>query len=335
MTTRQGAGGGGRLSGQGEGGQGSGEGRSHSHSHSHSHGAGSSRTRLAIAFGLTAVVVLAQVIGALITGSLALLVDSVHSITDSAGLLLALTAAVLMERPPNDRRTWGLARVEVLAAGAQATILLGVGIFALVEGVRRLTSEAPPEIPGGLVLIFGAVGLAANLIALAVLAGGRGANLNMRAAFLEVLNDALGSVAVIISAIVIMTTGWHRADAIAGILIALLIMPRAVVILHEAGSVLLESAPPGLDLADVRAHILELDHVLEVHDLHASRIGTGTPVLTAHVVVEEECFRDDHVPQLLDALQQCVAEHFDVSVEHSTFQLEPPGHTAHEVGHHP
>ena len=309
-------------------------GAGHHHGSGHQHGAGSSRRRLTIAFGITAAVVLAQVVGAVVTGSLALLVDSVHAVTDSAGLLLALTAAVLMDRPPDDRRTWGLMRLEVLAAAAQATILLGIGVFALVEGVRRLLSDAPPEVPGGLLLVFGIVGLVANVIALGVLAGGRDESLNLRAAFLEVLNDALGSVAVIVGAVVIMTTGWHRADAVAGILIALLILPRALVILGEAGDVLLESTPPGLDLADVRAHILELDHVVDVHDLHASRIGTGLPVLTAHVVVEEGCFGDGHVPQVLDALQQCVAEHFEVSVEHSTFQLEPPGHAEHEAAQH-
>lgn len=306
-------------------------GRAHDHGHDH---ASATRPRLAIAFALTLVVVLGQVVGAALTGSLALLVDAVHGITDSAGLLLALVAATLMHRPPNPRRTWGFARVEVLAAGAQATVLLGVGGFALAEGVRRLLAAAPPQIPGQWVLVFGAVGLVANLIALAVLAGGRRANLNLRAAFLEVVNDALGSVAVIVSAVLILTLGWHRADAVAGILIALLIMPRAVVILREAGSVLLEATPPGLDLDDVRAHLLELEHVVDVHDLHASRIGTGLPVLTAHVVVEERCWREGCTPQLLDALQQCVASHFEVSVQHSTFQIEPPGHAAHERGHH-
>ena len=113
------------------------------------------------------------------------------------------------------------------------------------------------------------------------------------------------------------------------------IVPRAISILREAGSVLLESVPPGLDLGEVREHILGVDHVLDIHDLHASRIGTGTPILTAHVVVEAECFRDGHAPQMLDALQTCVADHFDVSVEHSTFQLEPPTHTEHEHAHHP
>lgn len=309
----------------------------HQHGHAsggHADGTGSGRRRLAVAFVLTAVIVLAQLVGSIITGSLALLVDTVHALTDSAGLLLAFVAAVLMHRPPSTRRTWGFARVEVLAAGAQAAVLLAVGIFALVEGARRLLIESPPELPGGLVLVFGTIGLAANLVALAVLAGGRNQNLNLRAAFLEVLNDALGSVAVIVSAVLILTLGWHRADAVAGILIALLIMPRAFVILRESGNVLLEVVPPGLDLEDVRAHILDLDHVLDVHDLHASRIGTGLPVLTVHVVVEDRCFEDGHAPQMLDALQACVAEHFPVSVEHSTFQLEPLGHADHEPGHH-
>ncbi|WP_151526672.1 cation diffusion facilitator family transporter [Serinicoccus kebangsaanensis] len=303
--------------------------------HRHDHAAGASSTRLLLAFLVTAVILVAEVVGAIITGSLALLVDAGHMLTDAGGLLIALTAARLMARPPSERRTWGFARAEVLGAGAQATVLLGVGIYAIVEGVQRLLSSEPGEVTGGLLLVFGVVGLLGNIVAMLILAGGRDSNLNLRAAFLEVVADALGSVAVIVSAVLIQTQGWVKADAIAGLLIALLIIPRAVSILREAGSVLLESVPPGLDLAEVRDHILEVDHVVDVHDLHASRIGTGTPVLTAHVVVEEGCFRDGHAPQMLDALQACVADHFDVSVDHSTFQLEPPRHTEHEHSHHP
>ncbi|MFK5583026.1 cation diffusion facilitator family transporter [Serinicoccus sp. LYQ131] len=303
--------------------------------HSHDHTGGASVTRLLAAFAITATILVAEVVGALVTGSLALLVDAGHMLTDAGGLLMALAAARLMMRPPSARRTWGFARAEVLGAGAQATVLLGVGLFALVEGVRRLTGDAPPEVAGGLLLIFGVVGLLGNIAALLILAGGRDANLNLRAAFLEVAADALGSVAVIVSAVLITTLGWQRADAVVGILIALLIIPRAVAILQVAGSVLLEATPPGLDLSDVRSHIMGVEHVVDVHDLHASRIGTGMPVLTAHVVVEQGCFQDGHAPQMLDALQQCVAEHFDVSVEHSTFQLEPPSHSDHEHAHHP
>jgi len=167
-----------------------------------------------------------------------------------------------------------------------------------------------------------------------VLGAGRAANLNMRAAFLEVVNDALGSVAVIISAIVISLTGWTRIDAIAGMLIAALIVPRAITILKEAGGILLESTPRGLKLDDVRRHILQVPHVIGVHDLHASTIATGLPVLTAHVVVDESCFTQGHVSQKLRDLQTCVAEHFDVSVEHSTFQIEAPSHSALERHSH-
>jgi len=279
---------------------------------------------LAVAFGVTATILVAEVVGAWWTNSLALLVDAGHMLVDASGLLMALVAASLALRPPTPERTWGYRRAEVLAAGAQAAILLGVGLYAFVEGVRRLFD--PPEVAAGGLLVFGVVGLAGNLVSILVLSGGRGANLNLRAAFLEVVNDALGSAAVIVSAVVIALTGWTRIDALAGLLIAALIVPRAVTILREAGSILLETTPKGLDLAEVRRHILEVPHVLGVHDLHASTIATGLPVLSAHVVLEDSCFEDGHAAHLLRDLQGCVAEHFDVSVEHSTFQLEPASH---------
>ena len=299
----------------------------------HDHGvARANRTRLGIALAITSVVLVAEVVGALVTGSLALLVDAGHMLTDAGGLLMALLAASAMTRPPTERRTWGWARIEILAAGAQAAVLLAVGVYAFVEGVQRLL--APPALaPGGL-LALGILGLVANFASVLVLSAGRGHNLNMRAAFLEVVNDAFGSLAVIISALVIQFTGWTRVDALAGMVIAVLILPRAVAILRQAGSVLLETVPQGLDLGQVRAHLLGLPHVTDVHDLHASLIGTGLPVLTAHVVLEDRCFSDGHSHELLDQLQECVRQHFDVSVEHSTFQLEPTGHSGHENDTH-
>ena len=298
---------------------------SRDHAHGHGHTA-TPRRRLAIAFTITATILVAEVVGALWTGSLALLADAGHMLTDAGGLLMALVAASLALRPPTPSRTWGWRRAEVLAAGAQATVLLGVGLFALVEGARRLVE--PTEVASTGLLVFGVVGLVGNVASLLVLSGGRGANLNMRAAFLEVVNDALGSVAVIASAVVIATTGWTRADAIAGMLIAALIVPRAVTIIREAGSVLLESTPRGLDLEDVRRQLLAQPHVRGVHDLHASTIATGLPVLSAHVVLEEACFRDGHAGEMLADLQALVADRYDVSVEHSTFQLEPESHAA-------
>ena len=304
-----------------------------SDTHDHAHAKpGTNRTRLAIAFGITATILIAEVIGAWWTNSLALLVDAGHMLTDASGLLMALIAASLTLRPPTPERTWGYRRAEVLAAGAQSAILLAVGIYAFIEGARRLFD--PAEVTAGGLLVFGIVGLVGNIIAMLVLSTGRSANLNMRAAFLEVVNDALGSVAVIISAIVISLTGWTRIDAIAGMLIAALIVPRAITILKEAGGILLESTPRGLKLDDVRRHILQVPHVIGVHDLHASTIATGLPVLTAHVVVDESCFTQGHVSQKLRDLQTCVAEHFDVSVEHSTFQIEAPSHSALERHSH-
>ena len=206
-------------------------------------------------------------------------------LTDAGGLAIAFVAATLATRPPTAKRTWGWGRAEVLGATAQAAILLAVGIFVVIEAVRRFFE--PPEIVGGELVIFGIVGLLGNVASIVVLASGRTANLNMRAAFLEVLNDALGSVAVIVAALVIAFTGFQLADAIAAILIGLLIVPRAIMLLRDTTSVLLESTPPGLDLDSVREHILTVPHVQSVHDLHVSQIATGLPVLTAHVVVDE------------------------------------------------
>ncbi len=290
----------------------------------HAHASGAvNRRRLAIAFGLTASVLVAEVIGAIITGSLALLVDAAHMLTDAGGLLIALLAARLMGRAATSRRTWGLLRAEVIAASAQAAILLGVGLFVVVEAVQRFAE--PAAIASVELLFFGIVGLVANIIAIVVLSGGRGHNLNMRAAFLEVLNDALGSVAVIVAALVIMATGFQQADSIAALLVGVLIIPRTVRLLRDAVDVLLESVPRGIDLDDVRQHLLDEDHVVDVHDLHITQIATGLPVLTAHVIVESECFHDGHAPEITRALQECVAEHFSVAIDHATFQLEPVG----------
>jgi cobalt-zinc-cadmium efflux system protein len=206
-----------------------------------------------------------------------------------------------------------------------------VGIFALVEGVRRLFE--PPEIASGSLLLFGIIGLVANVASLLVLLSGRRKNLNMRAAFLEVTNDALGSVAVIISALLIAAFGWYRADAIAGILIALLIIPRTLILLRTSASVLLESTPPGLDLSEVRRHILELPGVVAVHDLHASQVSTDLPTLTAHVVVDEAALLEGGTGELLRSLQECVAEHFPIGIEHSTFQIEPQSHPGEHATH--
>ncbi len=302
-------------------------------SHDHSHGGEvDHRGRLAVAFGITCTVLVAQAVGALLAGSLALLVDTAHMLTDAVGLLMALVAAHLARRPSTSRRTWGFRRAEVLGALGQSAVLLAVGVYVLIEGVQRLFS--PPDVPSAQLVVFGVIGLVANVASILVLASSRSANFNLRAAFLEVLNDALGSVGVIVAAIVIATTGWQQADAVAGLLIGALILPRAVRLLRETGAVLLESTPAGLDLDAVRQHLLGVEHVREVHDLHASLVATGLPVLTAHVVVDDSCFGDRHAVRILDQLQECLATHFAISVEHSTFQIEPASHRTHEhLGH--
>jgi cobalt-zinc-cadmium efflux system protein len=302
------------------------------HGHGHGHAAAvADRHRLAVVLAITASILVVEAVGAWVSGSLALLADAGHVLTDAAGLVIALLAATLVLRPATTQRTWGYRRAEVLAATLQAAVLLAVGVFVVVEGVRRLLD--PPSVSSTAMLVFGAVGLAGNLVSLLVLTrGGTGAQrgVNMRAAVLEVANDALGSVAVLVAAAVIALTGWTRADAVVSLLIGVLILPRTVRLLRETTAVLLESAPPGLDLEAVRRHLLELPHVQAVHDLHASQITSGLPVLSAHVVLDDACFHDGHAPQILDELQACVAEHFEVAVDHATFQLEPSGHGGHE-----
>lgn len=286
------------------------------------------RRKLGLAFAIVFSIVIAQGLGAWVTGSLALLVDVVHSLTDSIGLLVALLAAVLMIRPSSSKRTWGFRRVEVLAALGQAFLLAGVSVYALFEAVERWSN--PPEVAGAELLVFGVIGLILNLAAALVLASDRKANFNMRAAFLEVLMDALGTLAVIVSAVLIMTTGFQRADTLAGVAIALMIIPRAALLIRETMSVLMEFTPAGLDLDEVRAHILDLDHVQEVHDLHASTVATGLPTLSAHIVLDDECFTDGHALEILDTVRHCVAAHFEISIEHTTFQLETQHQRDHE-----
>ena len=275
--------------------------------------------RLMMSLGLTSTVFIAEVVSAIVTGSLALLVDAGHMLTDMSVLIASTVTAVLMQRKPSNKRTWGWARLEVLTAAVGALVLLIVGIYALVEAGMRLFGGAADEVHDVRLLLFmGILGLAANVGSIFILAGQSEDNMNMKAAFLEVMNDALGSVAVIVSAIVLISTGW------AGI-IALMMIPRAFVLLRNAVRVLLEETPQELDLDEVREHLEQVPHVVAVHDLHASTVSTGMPVVMAHVVVERGLTMDD-AADILSQLQNCLREHFPVSVPHTTFQLEPEGY---------
>ncbi|CAL9352449.1 Metal cation efflux system protein CzcD [Streptomyces sp. enrichment culture] len=307
-----------------------GAGHSHGGSSGHGHGHGTAGTayrgRLLIALLIAVVLLVAQLIGAGLTGSLALLADAGHVATDGVGIALALLAIHVANRPTSERRTFGLARVEILAALVNCVLLLGVGGYILYEAVHRL--REPAEVPGGLTIVFGVTGLLLNLLSLSLLMRGQRESLNVRGAFLEVLADTLGSVAVVIAALVIWTTGWQRADTIASLFIALLIVPRTVKLAREALEVLLEAAPKDVDIAAVRRHIMDLPGVTDLHDLHVWTITSGMPVLSAHVVVTRETLDAVGHERLLHELQGCLGEHFDV--EHCTFQLEPHGHAAHE-----
>jgi cation diffusion facilitator family transporter len=302
----------------------------HGHTHAPVTAAGGQRHRLIVVLVLTLAVLAAEVVGAVVSGSLALLADAGHMATDAAGIALALAAVTLAQRPARGRRTFGWQRVEILAAVANGLLLLGVAGYVLVEAVRRIGH--PPEIGSGLMLAVAAVGLAVNLVSLGVLHRGRGESLNIRGAYLEVLADALGSVAVIVAAAVIMITGWTPADIVASAVIGVLVLPRAWHLLRDALDVLLEAAPRGVDLDDVRTHILEVDGVIGVHDLHAWTITSGLPVLSAHVVVTEEALAAGHGGRVLDSLCECLGEHFDM--DHCTFQLEAETHAGHEAPVH-
>jgi cobalt-zinc-cadmium efflux system protein len=298
----------------------------HGHGHGPATAAGGQRRRLALVLGLTLAVLVAEAVGAALTGSLALLADAGHMATDAAGIALALGAVGLAQRPPGGRRTFGWQRLEILAAVANGLLLIAVAAFVLVQAVRRIGN--PPEVDSGPMLVIAGVGLAVNLVALAVLHQGRTTSLNVRGAYLEVLADALGSVAVVVAALVIGVTGWTPADTVASLLIGCLVVPRAWHLLREALDVLLEAAPRGVDMAQVRSHILGVDGVVGVHDLHAWTITSGLPVLSAHVVVTDEALDAGHGGRVLDALCECLGSHFDVA--HCTFQLESGAHAGHE-----
>ena len=300
----------------------------------HSHGEGTAayryRRRMVAVLCVIGTITVVQVIGALLSGSLALLADAGHGLTDGIGVGLALLATIVGARPPSDRRTFGLQRLEILAALANGLVVGVVAVLILIGGVRRLLE--PAEIESGIMPAAASVGLAGNAASLAILQRGQKESLNVRGAYLEVLGDTLSSTAVIAAAVVIMTSAWTRADAIASIIIGLMILPRAWMLLRDVVHVLLEATPKDVDPAAVRRHILDAPAVVGVHDLHVWTITSGVPVVSAHVVVDEIVLAEHGYGPVLDGLQRCLAGHFDI--EHSTFQIEPRGHADHEYASH-
>jgi cobalt-zinc-cadmium efflux system protein len=298
---------------------------------SHDHGHSANRNRLLIAIGIVAAVFVVQVVGAWLSGSLALLADAGHMLSDLTGLVVALMAPLVAARPPTDRQTFGYRRAEVFGALINGLILVVVAVFVTVGAIGRLVT-GETEVQSGPMLVVAVIGLVANLGALLLLRPAAGHSINMRGAYLEVFGDLIGSLTVIVAALVIMFTGFAPADAIASLLIAAFIVPRAVLLLRDVVRVLSESAPADTDVAEIRDHILGTPGVVAVHDVHVWAITSGAPVFTAHVVVDAGVFRSGATGELLDELSGCLAKHFDV--EHSTFQLEPAEHAAHEDEFH-
>jgi cobalt-zinc-cadmium efflux system protein len=303
------------------------------HDHGHSHGitgTGKHRKRLVAVLVITVAVVLVQVVGALVSGSLALLADAGHMLSDAAGVFIALLAAWIAARPASDQRTYGLQRAEVLAALANALVLIVISVIIFTEAIRRLGSA--PEVQTDVMLFAAVLGAVANLVSLLILRGAQKESLNVRGAYLEVLGDLLGSIAVIAAAVVIMVTGIQAADTVASLLIALMILPRAWHLLRDVVDVLLEATPKGVDVRMIREHILAVDGVVSVHDIHIWTITSGVPVFSAHVVVEDAELGARGADRILDKLGGCLGSHFDT--EHCTFQLEPASHSEHEAHQH-
>jgi cobalt-zinc-cadmium efflux system protein len=297
----------------------------------HGHGPGVTATgrhrgRLTAVMAISASIAALEVAGALVSGSLVLFADAAHMAADAAGVGLSLLAAHVATRPATDRRTFGYARAEILAATANALLLLGMAAFILIEAARRLAT--PPAVESGLMVIFGFIALAGNGVSMILLRRAQAESMNARGAFLEVASDTFGAVAVILTGVVVAITGFTRADPIASLVVGAFILPRTWRLLKDAVDVLLEASPRGIDLSEVRRHLTELDGVTDVHDLHAWTITSGLPILSAHVVVDPGVLAGGRSAAMLDILQECLRGHFDVA--HSTFQLEPTGHADHE-----
>ncbi|GGO84364.1 putative cation transporter [Nocardioides phosphati] len=307
-------------------------GAGHDHGGGHQHGvaADADRRLLWSALGLLAAFMVGEVVVALVSGSLALLSDAAHMLSDVGAIGAALWAMRLAARPASLVWTYGFKRAEILAAAVNGITLLVVAGMLTVEAVRRLAD--PPDVAGGAVVVVAIVGCVVNVAAVALLARANRSSLNVEGAYQHVLTDLYGFIGTAIAGVVILTTGWMPADTIATLLVVVLMLHAAWGLLRQSGRVLLEGAPEHVELAEVRADLLAVDHVLDVHDLHAWTITSGLPALTAHLVVEDGCFQDGHTAALLAEVQQALHAKFDV--EHSTFQFEPVAHASSETGRH-
>lgn len=308
------------------------------HGHDHSHGldghatsGGKHRKKLVIVLSITATIFIVQLIGAYISGSLALLADAGHMLTDATGVLIALIATFVAALPATSKRTFGLMRIEVLSAMINGIVLSVICVVIVYSAIQRIGSDV--EIETGPMLIAAIIGAVANVISLLILQSGQKESINIRGAYLEVLGDLIGSGAVIVAGFIIMFTGWNWVDQVAAFAIALLIAPRAYSLLKDVVHILMESTPKDVDLDQTREHLLSVPGVQEVHDLHAWTITSGVNALSAHVVIDEQDLDSRGYHKILDELHTCISEHFDTS--HCTLQLEPVPHAEHEHSLHP
>ncbi|MEO8625964.1 MAG: cation diffusion facilitator family transporter [Candidatus Limnocylindrales bacterium] len=267
---------------------------------------------------LSSAILVLELVAGLAGNSVALLADAGHVFADVSGMALAAGAVWIANRRASDERSFGMYRVEILAAGLNAVLLLAIAAVLVWEGIQRLVH--PEDVQSGLMIVVAALALSLNLVAVALLRRGQKVSLTMRGAYLEVLGDALGAATVLVAGVVIGATGLRGADGLAAILIGLLILPRTWSLLRDSIDVLLEATPKNVDIADVRRHILDTPGVAAVHDLHAWTITSGMNVVSAHVVLNDGA----DPGRLIDHLSDCLAGDFDIG--HSTFQLETPEH---------
>jgi len=293
--------------------------------------AGADTRYLAITLALIIGFMLVEVVVALISGSLALLSDAGHMLTDAGAIGASMWAIALAARPAAGSWTFGWKRAEILSAAGNGITLLVVGALVGFEAIRRLLD--PPPVQGGPVLVVALLGVVVNVAAAWVLAKANRSSLNVEGAFQHIVTDLYAFIATFIAGVVIVATGFVRADAIASLIVVALMFRAAWGLLRDSGRILLEAAPAGVDLDQIRDHLRGNDHVLDVHDLHVWTVTSDLPTLSAHVVVDDACFHDGHTARLLDQMQACLVGHFDV--EHSTFQFEPASHGDHETHAHP
>jgi cobalt-zinc-cadmium efflux system protein len=289
----------------------------------HDHGSlgGARFTRpLAIAFGLVLSFAIVEFIAGIVSGSLSLTADAGHMATDALGLGMALAAALVSKRVrPNSEQTFGLYRLEILAALANAVLLLGVATYVIVEAIERMRD--PTDIDSGVMVVVAIGGLIVNLVSFRLLREGARESLNVEGAFLEVLGDTLSSVGVIVAGIVIILTGWFAIDAVVGIAIGLFILPRAFSLARRATRILLEVAPAGVDVDEMREALGGLPSVVAVHDLHVWTLTSEMHTATAHLVIRE----DAKSHPTLDAARDVLSNQF--GIDHATLQIEPESHT--------